>query len=201
MRPVPAEVSAPTLPPLPFNPSSVPEACNSLAAGTRSIDMLIEILLCHNRKSSNRSRNTSNACIVVGHRSNPYPLQQLVSVVRRFPPSMRSSVVPDCSGVRALAGKSFDHPALNRWLQARVCCEPKTTRKRQQIHAAQSVIMRNSVRCAPDRNLQHERYCFRAFSSQHQRLIRPLRSYHVLPCVSPTARRQTTHLSCLNTHL
>ena len=171
MRPVPAEVSARTLPPLPFNPSSVPEACYSLAGGTYSIDdMLIEILLCHNRKSTNRSRNTSKACIVVGHRPNLYPLQQLVSVVRRFPPFMRSSVVLDCSGIRAFAGKRFDHPALNRWLEARVCCEPKTARKRQQIHAVQSVIMRNSVRCAPHRNIQHQRYCFRASSSQHQQL-------------------------------
>ena len=162
MRPVSAELSAPSLPPLPFTSSLVPEACYSLAGGTCSIDMLIEILLCHNRKSTNRSRNTCNACIVVGHRPNLSPLQQLVSVVWRLPPSVCGSMVLDWSGVRVFAGKSFDHPALNRWLEARVYCEPKNTRKRQQI-------MRNSVRCAPDRNIQ-QRYCFRASPSHHPQL-------------------------------
>ena len=112
MRPVSAELSAPSPPPLPFTPSSVPEASYSLAGGTFSIGMMIETLLCHNLKSTNRSRNTSNACIAVGHRPNLYPLQQLVSVVWRLPPSMCGSMVLDCLGVRVFAGKSFDHICL-----------------------------------------------------------------------------------------
>ena len=63
------------------------------------------------------------------HRPNPYPLQQRVSIVRRFLLSMRSSVVLDGSGVLVFTGKSFDHPALNRWLEARVCYETTTAQK------------------------------------------------------------------------
>ena len=74
---------------------------------------------------------------------------------------------------------------------------------KQQPHKNDNRFMPHSQSTGGKRSRQHtqyQRYYFRASPSPHQ-ILRPLHPYHVLPCLSPTARRQTTHTSCLNTRL
>ena len=106
---------------------------------------------------------------------------------------MRSSVVLDGSGVGAFAGESFDHLALNRWLETRGC-------KKRRAHTTHTRTTTITIRAAQSGgSTESERWFQTAntiptallswFSLSTPKIKRP-HPHHLRLCLLPTARRQ-----------